>query len=780
MYINISEHCKEVLSRSSRKFTASIILDDNNEKKYDAIKSYTLTKGSSSEETPLIGSTVANSLEIIIQLPEGITLKGHKLELIQCVLLEDGTYEDIPCGHYIVSQATVKSGLTTVKAEGYLSAYGEKAYFSKLNYPSDTLSVLKEIAGMSGMIISTKNLNALKVTTKPEGYTYREVLGYIAAMYGRFAVEMRDGSIELKWYEYCSDDILTDKISEPELEEKEAAINVLKCTITDGKELSKGNGINGLNINNPLMTDEAMNVAWQQIGNFSYVPGKINIMSATPCMDVWDIYKYGESNIISCTSIFTYDGGLQCEISSEGIIEADNVSSKGPVTKQLERYYAELVLINKAMINKLSAEEADIRYAQIEKLDVIQENVEKSVIGELENNFANIKLANINIADIGKFLANSGILCEVMINNGSVTGTLNGVKINGDLIIANTLKVKDLLLEGDDGLIYQINALASGLTKTELTDEIYKKKLDGTDIIANSITSNQIASQTITSNEINLIELFSKNITATGTITGMTLKGANAEITKGKIGDFIISDGNITITQSAYINPTYANWQTIHNFANGTKTPTAAQILVSDFNVDGKIALFDSLVAKKMILGDMTIDDAVKNYGYDAKKSNVTFKINSKDPTKTIEITGTNAWGSAIDNYVGINGIKTTTVKAEGIKAGTAQISGDVTISGDLDTALWKGSGNNGLIDTRTVTLSGTVAASSTGTLSGTFTIPTGYSSVGIVGYNLATYSLCPVRMTVAGSSVSTAVRNLTASAITVTSAYAIVLLIKN
>lgn len=104
----------------------------------------------------------------------------------------------------------------------------------------------------------------------------------------------------------------------------------------------------------------------------------------------------------------------------------------------------------------------------------------------------------------------------------------------------------------------------------------------------------------------------------------------------------------------------------------------------------------------------------------------------------------------------------------------------NLKVSGSLNAALWKGAGGRGLIDAITVTISGTIGASATGTLSGTFNIPNGYSSVGIIGYNLATYSLSSVTVKVAGNTVTIAVRNLTTSSVKVSSANVTVLLLKN
>lgn len=54
-----------------------------------------------------------------------------------------------------------------------------------------------------------------------------------------------------------------------------------------------------------------------------------------------------------------------------------------------------------------------------------------------------------------------------------------------------------------------------------------------------------IADGAITADKINVIDLFAQDILATGTITGATLKGADAEIYRGSIGNWLISDGKL-------------------------------------------------------------------------------------------------------------------------------------------------------------------------------------------------------------------------------------------
>lgn len=59
-----------------------------------------------------------------------------------------------------------------------------------------------------------------------------------------------------------------------------------------------------------------------------------------------------------------YDGGLTYSIEAAGLSEDEtNDSYKGPQTKEMERYYAQLVMIDTAMINKLDVDTAKITYA---------------------------------------------------------------------------------------------------------------------------------------------------------------------------------------------------------------------------------------------------------------------------------------------------------------------------------------------------------------------------------------------------------------------------------
>lgn len=106
----------------------------------------------------------------------------------------------------------------------------------------------------------------------------------------------------------------------------------------------------------------------------------------------------------------------------------------------------------------------------------------------------------------GTVTAESGIIANgaigtAQIADGSITSA-KVVDLSADVIKTGTLSAERLLLVGDDSVIYKINAASSGLSLTELSEDQYKHYINGTVIVAKSITAAQIAAQTITGNEI--------------------------------------------------------------------------------------------------------------------------------------------------------------------------------------------------------------------------------------------------------------------------------------
>lgn len=128
--------------------------------------------------------------------------------------------------------------------------------------------------------------------------------------------------------------------------------------------------------------------------------------------------------------------------------------------------------------DKLAAIEASINNLDADKISAI----------DIEGKFANIDFSNIDSAAIAHLYSVSGLIENVAISNGTITGMLVGVTIKGDLIEAGTLVADKLVIQGENGLYYKLNT--NGVeTETEQTEY---NSLNGSIIAAKSITASKI------------------------------------------------------------------------------------------------------------------------------------------------------------------------------------------------------------------------------------------------------------------------------------------------
>ena len=135
---------------------------------------------------------------------------------------------------------------------------------------------------------------------------------------------------------------------------------------------------------------------------------------------------------------------------------------------------------------------------------------------------AAVDTAQIALGAITSALIAQGAVGTVQIADASITDA-KIVSLNADVITSGTLATERLIIRGANGLIYEINAESGGLSAQELTDPKYREKLNGSVIVARSITAAQIAAATITANEILAATITGDKIAA-ATIEGSNIK----------------------------------------------------------------------------------------------------------------------------------------------------------------------------------------------------------------------------------------------------------------
>ena len=461
------------------------------------VRSIKFTGGSEGEDDFSLGSTMSQYIEVTIP-GKGLVVEGTEM-LLQIGMDVNGKTEYIPMGYFTAGKPKKADDQITFTA--YDRMMNTERTFSMNGTTTNTVAVLKKIADITGVPVVTTGLTAISMKV-PKGYSCREVLSYVAQLHGAFAVCNRRGQIELHTY-VDSDYKVKPNRYWGNFEHNDYAFDVSKFICYTGQDkngksisISSGSGARSVSFSNPFMTQTVLNNILASFKNFSYMPGALKMMG-DPCLDPWDILTVadlsGNTYKVPVMKLnWEYDGGLTYSVEAVGLSEEEtNADYKGPQTKEMERYYAQLVIINSAMINKLDVETAKITYASIKELDVVKENVE-----EINAKKANIDLANVNNAWIEKGILKDGSIGTAAIHEGAVTNakiadaTIEAAKIksiNADSIVAGTIKTERLIITGPDGqdsIVKAIN-IANGVSEAEVNGQkIQAASIDVVDLSA--------------------------------------------------------------------------------------------------------------------------------------------------------------------------------------------------------------------------------------------------------------------------------------------------------
>lgn len=246
--------------------------------------------------------------------------------------------------------------------------------------------------------------------------------------------------------------------------------------------------------------------------------------------------KVSKSFITDLTADNAYIEHLKATIGEFGYITAENADLTYATITSLKAVDGKIdTLSSKAITTEnLSVKVADLGYLSAESADL---------------KYANIKLSNIEVADIATLFAEVGLIDRATIVEGHITGFLDSVEVNAANITAGTLVADRILLKGENGLLYSLNNLGELQSKTVDTLDGYiltDRTVNADKIVAKSITAKELDVEKVFADSAVIKKIFSQDVTATGTITGATLKGANAEINNGLIGGFNITEDGIS------------------------------------------------------------------------------------------------------------------------------------------------------------------------------------------------------------------------------------------
>lgn len=440
------------IQQDSRTFQARIILEGKTIT--EGILSIRINGGSSSEDDFSLGSVVSRYVELEIE-KTGMRFEGYEFFL---ELGLNGEY--IPMGYFTAEKPKGDEERLSITAYDRM-VKTERACFLELPDSTNTVAVLKGVGTIAGVEVVTEGLTIIPMK-KPVGYTCREVLSYVAQLYGGFAICNRAGKIEIKSYE-DNDYTVTagrywDSFTHNDLPFVLGKITCYTGKNKKGEDISihVGDGVRGIYFSNPFMDQTALDNIWGKLRNYTYMPGSFRFLG-DPRIDPWDVLTVKDRNenaykVPAMKLTQEYDGGLSTEVEAVGKTEAEQSTGfTGPNTQNLDRLYAQLVLIDQAMINKLDVDTAKITYATIDNLNALKAEIEQLDVTELTARVAKIEKAYITDAEVKTLLAGYATIGNLNATNAQITSLSGKFAAFEKTTTEELVAAKGWLLEGSIG-----------------------------------------------------------------------------------------------------------------------------------------------------------------------------------------------------------------------------------------------------------------------------------------------------------------------------------------
>lgn len=629
MYIT-SEDYKLEIKKPSRSFECKITIGNNiytNDDIVDIILE-TIQPG----EGFSIGNTPSQTLDLTL-LNRGDNVYSTSQVKVEIGLNIGPTIEYILLGLFNIDDIEKTDYTTKIIAYDNMIRF-ETAYFSNLTYPANLQQVVNELATKTGVQF-TGSLPAY-TAKKLEGFTCREILGYVSSLCGGNAVITRDGKFTIVTPKNIDYSITPDNYIDYKREEVKYKIGKVSCKVGD-KELNKGAlGTDSMELQfeNPWVNENILNDIYNKLNGLSYL-GYTMKWQGDLSLDIGDI--------ISCTDVkgvirkipilsrkFTYNGGLTSEIGAKGETKNKNsFNSSGSNSNKIDRVVTELLLVNEALIDKANIQDLTAVNIKTQKLETKTAEIENAIIEK-----ADIEDLDVINAEIENLIATNATLSKAIIDKANITD-----------LDASIGRITDL-----ESKFGKIDILESDLAKIDT-------------LVNGQLTSDNIQSLILTSDKVTVDNGFIKNAMI-----------ENLDVSKINAGDISTNKFKIK-SDNGGIEIVGATQQ--FKDKNNRVRIQMGQDTLGNFNFilrgeDGTTTLIDhtgikeKAIANDLIKGNMIAENAVggKQIDYNSftEEFNKDTNANTLKSSKVL-LDGTNQTLNLAFNTLNstVNGVKSTT-----------------------------------------------------------------------------------------------------------------------
>ena len=506
---NTSALFKTKIKEASRQFQCKITIGDRIFTNEDIVD-VKIDGNIQPQDSFMIGVTPSNMLDLTI-LNSGDTIYSTNQIKVEIGLNIGSTIEYILMGYYNIDDIVKTKYNIKITAFDNMIKF-EIPYFSNLGDTATLQQVVNELANKTGVEF-TGSLPAYNVK-KLEGFTCREVLGYVASLCGGNAVITREGKFTIVTPKEVEYTITPDNYIPPfNLEEVKYKVGKISCKAGEN-ELVKGSlGVDSMELQfeNPWVTESILQDIYNKLNGFNYL-GYSMKWQGDISLDLGDIVTITDKKGVVrkhpiLSQKFNYTGGLTVEMGAKGESKNKNsFNSSGENSKKINRVVTELALVNKAFVDyarindaeivSLKAKDAEINNALIYKANIKDLDVINGKIQNLIAEDAKINKAIINKADVTQLNAVSAKINVLEADSANLKNVLAGNITAGNIQAEFLQTLKGWMLEGSIGNaqisdldVNKINAGDIDTSKLRIVSKDGEIQIEGYQILINDTTN---------------------------------------------------------------------------------------------------------------------------------------------------------------------------------------------------------------------------------------------------------------------------------------------------
>ena len=437
-----SELYNEIVADRFHKVECKLLIDGVEYSENDLVSIET-ENNLFAEEAPSCGNAVSGTITAKLRTPNTVIRTKAKMELFARVTSGGLVSEWIPKGVYFLDtreKQKAKNGEDTIIVLDGFDAmlFGEQDYTPSGNWPKSDAEVVGDMCWLLGVECAWHPDRNFLIS-EPIGYSVREILGYISAMYGGSVTINDSGKLQFIGLRQNSSgqDVIFSQIS---VGDQLAPITKVVLHKMDGNKFTAGDDSGRtLNVDSPWATQEAVNYILETVYGYKYQPFTASNVVIEPAVEIGDVLNFGGTGKCCYQHDTAYGKAM---ISTMGAMEEKEInhdykyisSDSRSTSRALSGYGSALSKLEKKqeeLSDSFGVELGDVRSS----LDVYVKDTEKykesntklvSSIGE-DVSGLNLKVTSVE-TDVGELQTSSAELTT------RVSGAEASIKLNAQSI----------------------------------------------------------------------------------------------------------------------------------------------------------------------------------------------------------------------------------------------------------------------------------------------------------------------------------------------------------